>query len=297
MRTKHAPEKGDITVPKFPEVTLGMVTHIGKGEYYNDKLDVIRLSLSTMLAGARDYNYELVIWDNGSPDELKRIIREEFKPTIFIESINVGAHDGRHCIAAIARGKYLSMSDDDVLFFPGWLDKQMEVLKAYPEATVAGSPFRAGFGKATSSNDLFIKKNEKIALGVERGHLIPDQWLRDFAISVGRDPDEYLATQNDEKNRNKDVLLKFNGVKAWAHGHHLQVLGRTNKIAPHFHRDELLVNTHKNFNSGPDGARMLNLCTRERTAIHIGNMIDESIKQIVRDEWKKSPVILHITGL
>lgn len=286
MRTRYAPEKANVKVPIPPRVTLGMVTHITPHEYYKDKMAVIRLSLTSMLAGARDQEYELIVWDNGSIPELREMIRDEFKPQIFIESLNVGAHDGRHGIAQIARGKFLSMADDDVLFFPFWLGKQIKVVETYRDSTVAGSPFRAGFGKATSSNLAFIRKHkDDLELKVTTGKLMPDEWTRDFAISVGRNPDDYLAAINNGKRKREDVLLEYRGVKAWAHGHHLQVIGRTYKIAPHFTRNEFLVNSHQNFNDGPDRAGIMNLCTYERTAIHIGNVIDDSIRRIAREAW------------
>jgi glycosyltransferase involved in cell wall biosynthesis len=261
--------------PPAPILTLAVVTHYTDNPYHAKRMDVVRMCLDSLLAGAQGLNYEFIIWDNGSTQEFRKILLD-YKPTAFVQSVNIGAHDARHALVNMARGNLICMTDDDILFHPDWFHLQLEILTTYPRvALVSGSPQRTGFRAATSANIRWTNDNPE-TVKTTVGKIIPEQFERDFAMSIGRD---WKRHQEVAENFD-DTLLEYNGVKAWAHGHHMQFLAYRNVIAPYLVRSPLMLDNHKLFNTGPDDDGMLNLTTYRRTALHIGNIIDDNIMGI-----------------
>lgn len=278
MRTQWSPNKYATKLPAPPDVTLGVVTHVSNDPYYEGRIEILRLCLDSMLRSVLGINYELIIWDNGST-ELWREKLAEYNPTVLVKSPNIGIGNAQISLAYIARGRILCITDDDVLFHPKWFAKQLKILKTYPKVgIVSGTPQRVAFRIAVSSNLEWGKKNN--TLKSYRG--IPDEWEKDFCISTSRYYEAHAkATANE-----LDYLLKYKGVKAWAHGHHMQFMGYANIIRGHIvaRRDEVYVGDGRQINYSIDQAGLLNLTTFDRTAVHIGNVIDPSVKRIMK-EW------------
>lgn len=281
MRTQWSPNKWHKELPAPPEITLGVVTHCSNDPYYEGKIKILRLCLDSMLKGVAGLNYELIIWDNGSVESWHKKLAK-YNPTVFVKSPNIGVGNAQIGIASIARGKILCITDDDVLFHPMWFDKQVKILQTFPNVgAVSGSPQRTAFRIAVFSNLEWGKKNN--ALKIYRG--ISDEWERDFCISITKHPEANAKDTATEP----DYLLTYSGVKAWAHGNHMQFLGYTDIIREHIkaRKSGVYFDVGHNFNISIDQAGLLNLTTFDRTAVHIGNVIDQSIKKIMK-EWHVS---------
>lgn len=277
MRTMHSPTKNNVPIPRAPLISACVVTHYRnitpqEKQYHKNRLEVVRLCLSSMLAGMTGASYELLIWDNDSAPEFRDMLRE-FKPTVLVESVNIGAHNARHNLAEIARGEILAMTDDDVLFHPEWLSLQLEVLSTYPNVgLVSGTPYRWAFtwGQTPAL---------PVEAIVKRGKLLPEQWIKDACASVGQD---YTSAGWELRNID-DVLVEYNGVKCWNHGHHLQFIGKTKIIKPFLKQNKFLLGNGREFNAEIMQAGYLQLTTHARTAIHIGNFIDTRLREIMKD--------------
>jgi glycosyltransferase involved in cell wall biosynthesis len=272
-RTSFGPNRVKTPVPDAPDFSLAVVTHYTSHAWHAHRMDVVRASIASMLAGTGGRSCELLIWDNESTVAFRDMLHR-FYPAVLVESINIGAHNARRQLCHMARGKVICITDDDVLFSPNWLTKQLEVLTTYPNVgIVAGSPQRSAFSGGVEPSFAFAN-----APGVQswRGKLIPAEWERDWAVSVGADPDTYTCPLDD-------LLLEYRGVKAWAHGHHMQMLCYRDVIEPFLVPNEYLLNLNK-FNVHVGEAGLLQLTTHERTAVHIGNVIDPTIERIAR-EW------------
>ncbi len=269
-----------IPVPPIPEVSLGVVTHLSDDAYDKNRLDVIRMCLDTMLAGIGDHTAELMIWDNGSPLNFRNWLRAYYRPHVLIESFNVGPHNALRNLCQLARAPIWCFSEDDILFSCDWLDRQLEILTTYPNVgIVSGSPQRRMFS-ARGGIDNTVAWAEKNAT-VTRGKLLPKQWEDDFAVSLGCDP---LAMERE--NTWDDILVEYKGVKAWAHGHHMEMLCYTDRIYPHLFKTETIFNFTK-FNIRVGEAGLMQLTTFDRTAIHIGNIIDQTVKDAYA--WMTKP--------
>jgi glycosyltransferase involved in cell wall biosynthesis len=267
------PNKTEKKMPPRPDVSLCVVTHYTDDAYHKDRWDVVRLCLDSMLAGVMGVNYELLIWDNDSTPLFRRML-QSYAPAVLVESKNIGLHNAQNRITALAQGRILCMCDDDILFHPEWFAKQLEILKTYPGVgAVSGSPQRTAFRWAIDSNKEFGASQPGVKM--LDGHLIPDAWERDYCLSVGKPMADHAKAMSE-----KDYLLEYKGIKAWAHGHHMQFMGHRDTIARALFTTDLLLDDGRKFNVILDKAGYLNLTTYERTAVHIGNVIDENIREI-----------------
>lgn len=277
-RTKFSPNRNRVPLPTAPDYSLAVVTHYTADPWHARRMDVVKLCLDTMLSGAHDH--ELVIWDNGSTPEFRKMLRG-FAPDALIESVNVGQHAARFALNRIARGRIICHTDDDILFSPTWLDEQMKVLINYQHvALVSGSPNNHAFGGSISANIEFSQRP-----GVKRWvgrDLIPQGWEDDFSCSIGYPVDRSIR-------RNDEILIESNGVKAWAHGHHMQFLAYRDTIDPFLKSDSRYLLEPEDLSERIDAAGWLQLTTFERSARHIGNQIDQ---EMVDNPWPKLEIDL-----
>ncbi len=276
MRSGLNPYKKAKEIPAAPDVSLCVVTHFTDDAYHANRAEIVLLCVSSMLRGMVGKSYELLIWDNGSTPEFISML-QGLHPTMLVQSQNIGLHNAQYALAGLARGKVISMCDDDILFAPDWFDQQYKVLTTYPKVgVVSGSPQRTAFRWAVSANAKFVKSNPSAKR--EIGRLIPDQWERDYCLSVERNIEQHFATTALEQ----DTLIEYKGLKAWGHGHHMQFMGYRETVKKYLFQTPYYLADGRNFNIDLDAAGFLNLTTFERTAVHIGNVIDENIREIAR---------------
>lgn len=273
-RDGRSPNHVNKPVNEAPLVSLTIHTHYDGDKYYWEHFDIVRMSLETMLAGAGKNKIELIIWDNGSTPEFRRMLNE-FKPDVMIESPNVGPHNARHALCHIARGKYINFADDDILYHPNWLDAMLEIHRVYPGVgVVSGSPCDAEFRRDFKPAHVFAAKPD---VKKTTGHdLIPVEWERDWAYSIEKKPDGHKQVW-------QQTYMEYQSVKAWAMAHHMQMLCPRELITP-FMRNTKNIVEFWDIAKEISAAGHLQLTTFERTAVHIGNRIDTSVMEI-RKEW------------
>ncbi len=264
-------------IPAAPDVSLCVVTHYTDDPYHKDRIGVIEMCLNSMVSGMGARKFELLIWDNGSSSRLLNSLRFSGEKTMLIESQNIGVHNAQHALAGLARGKVICMCDDDILFAPDWFEQQYKILTTYPHVgVVSGSPQRTAFRWATRANIHFTESY--VGAKLQTGRLIPEKWEADYCLSVQRDIAQHMTTTALEQ----DALVEYKGVKAWAHGHHMQFMGYRDVVKKFLFQTPLYLADVRKHNRDLDAAGYLNLTTFERTAVHIGNVIDENIREIAR---------------
>jgi hypothetical protein len=153
----------------------------------------------------------------------------------------------------------------------------MEILETFPNvAEVSGSPQGAEFYRDFSP--VLKWADETAGVKVTRGNgLIPAAWERDWCISTGN-----MKPENWQPSW-PQAWIEYKGVRAWAQGHHMQMLCPTETIIPFLWRTNHIIDFW-DIAKEISRAGHLQLTTYERTAIHIGNVIDDSIKAIC-GEW------------
>jgi len=98
----------------------------------------LRVILDGLLAQRTDIAHEIIVVDNGSSDDTRRIVhsvapraqgglRYMFEPT-------PGASVARNAGIRTARGEIIAFLDDDVVVPPGWLEALRAAYRAFPDA-------------------------------------------------------------------------------------------------------------------------------------------------------------------
>jgi hypothetical protein len=274
MRTKRAPNSEKKPLPPAPKISLCVVTHYTGNDYHAGRMEITDLCMRSMMAGM-GADVELIIWDNGSAPQYREMLRWH-EPTIMIESVNVGPHMARRALCHIARGELINLSDDDILYHPDWLAKMLAIYRTFPNvAVVSGSPINIEFRRNWQPAHDWAAKTPGVKVTTGRD-LIPQDWERDWAFSIG------IASGRSAKTQD-ETLLEYRGVKAFAQAHHMQMFGPREILAPFMRPVNYLVDFWDIANE-ISKAGYLQLTTAERTAVHIGNVIDESVYKIAK-QW------------
>jgi len=273
MRVGNNPNRG-LRAAEFSHVVLTCVTHLPNPDgYHAQRLEVVQTCLTSMRAGYE--NLSMIVWDNGSCVALRDWLQYEFKPSQLVFSENIGKNTARTCMARmLPMDRVMSYSDDDMYFYPSWLEPQLELLRHFPNvAAVTGYPVRTAFRWGNLNTLAWARENAHLTTG----RFIPDRWEDDFAISVERTPEWHRDYTKDDM----DWKIYYKGKEALATAHHCQfispvsMIGRIMNYWPEAMADE------KNTDIVLDKIG-LRLATTKRYTRHMGNVIDESLRKEIR---------------
>ena len=276
MRSGHNPLRGQQAQP-MPKIVVCAITHLpnvgGKyaDGYHANRLEIVQLCLKTMRERA-GMEVATCVWDNGSGPELRDWLQNEYKPDYLTLAPNVGKASARSSIVrAFPPETVVCICDDDMYFYPDWLQPQLDLLRGFPNVgVVSGYPVRTQFRWAVESTVNWALKNAKLKIG----RFIPEEYDRDFCISIGRNyAYQLIYTKND-----KDYLVEYNGLQAYATAHHCQFITYAGKIDYIVQWDGEAISDEKLFDMAIDREGLLRLTTIQRYAQHMGNVLDEKIR-------------------
>jgi glycosyltransferase involved in cell wall biosynthesis len=194
------PARGKVADQRPERLTVAMVTYIPNlSGYFEHRLDVLKLTLASLEAHTT-LPHDLMIFDNASCPEvvayLRQMQEQGLVDYLILSKRNIGKIDALRVLFNAAPGEIIAYSDDDILFYPGWLEAHLEVLENFPSVgMVSGVAVRNAAGHAHASLDRLAELGAS-GLNAARQRRIPDAWEVDWAISTGRDPEAHLqATQ------------------------------------------------------------------------------------------------------
>lgn len=269
MRIGQNPMKGERS-DGLKKVVLAVITHLPNTMgYHAQRLEVIQKCLNSMCNGA-GVEYSLLVWDNGSHPEFRRMIREIYRPRMFIESVNVGLTFAKAAIAnMLPKDTILCYSDDDMLFMDGWLKPQLDLLGHFPNVScVTGYPVRTSFRWGNNNTRAWAQKHAQL----EEGRFIPQEWDDDFAVSVGRTPE----WQREYTKKDKEWRITYKDKQAYATSHHCQFVGYAGRIAEAIKHGSMALESETGFDVELDRLG-LRLATTQRLCWHIGNVLETDI--------------------
>jgi hypothetical protein len=264
------------------EVTVAMLTYIPslKG-YFRDRLDVLKLSISSLVTHT-EIPFDFLVFDNGSCPEVIQYLQDLNEKGIIVylllSSRNIGVEGGVRILSQATIGKYFAYSNDDVYYYPGWLKAHLRILETYPTVgMVSGSPVGFASEHAKQSMTTFIE-NSPTGLEISERDRVED-WEVDWAKSTGRDVDEHLKTVENMPH----IMLNYRGVEAISSATHFQFVS-PKEVIPATFPDPW----HKNLMGGMvemdkrvDEMGLLRLSTPDRVTRHIGNAISPEFQQEV----------------
>jgi len=256
---------------KFLPVVLAVVTHLPNMDgYHKDRFEVVQTCLRSMTQNAKT-DFTLMVWDNDSCDVFREWIEDEIRPDVFVKSFNLGKTGGRTSLMRmIPPDRVVAYADDDMFFYPNWLQPQIDLLNHFPGVScVTGYPVRTSFRWANELTKRWAKQNAELS----QGRFIPNQWEDDFADSVGRDRETHRqGTKSDF-----DWKIKYNGVEAYATSHHCQFISKSEIVSRVLTYDDAAMGDEKPFDVVMDKLG-LRLATCERLTRHIGNVIHDELR-------------------
>ena len=278
MRIGVAPSRAKQTTFRPEKVTAAVLVHIPSSKgYFAHRLEILQLCLKSLVNNAGQ-PINLLVFDNGSEPrviEFLKELRAQGVIDVLILSRNLGKMAAVQLISRMKLGEFLAYSDDDIFFLPGWLDGQLAVLDAFPDAgLVSGWAIRSSF---VESEQLHRLASEG-AVYLEETQNIPDEWETDFAKSTGRDPEVHLASVAGMK----EVTITRDGVRAYPAGTHFQFIARSQVLAEHL-PDELstwfVAKDESMLDEAMERAGYLSLATTDRFVRHIGNVMTDEFRQ------------------
>lgn len=271
MRTEMNPMKR-LKIDIYHHYIASSIVHLPNFEgYHKERFEVVKTSLTTMRENA-GLDCEILVWDNGSCQEFRDWLLNEYKPDYVVLSKNVGKPNAvAGILGMLPPETIVGVADDDMYYYPDWFKAQVELMAFYPNVgQVSGYPVRT---QMRWGNRRTLEWARKVAV-VEEGSFIPAEWDKDFCTSIGRDYEWHKKyTEND-----MDKRITYRGVQAYAFAHHCQFICEAGKIARVAKFTDIAMADEKPFDWAVDNTGMLRLTTINRYTRHIGNVLDDDLK-------------------
>ena len=91
----------------------------------HNRAESLRATLSSLLAQSLEQDYEILVMDNASTDDIPAVVEEvnrsSSRTVRYIRESLLGLHYARHAGARAARAPILAFTDDDAVCSPDWL--------------------------------------------------------------------------------------------------------------------------------------------------------------------------------
>jgi glycosyltransferase involved in cell wall biosynthesis len=254
-------------------VTVFIVTYIPfLAGYYAHSLDVLKVCLGSILAHTSG-PFDLVVFDNASCPEVVSYLNE-LKTAgkiqyLILSDKNIGKVGAWNVVFGAGLGEYIAYSDSDVYYYPGWMEKHLEIMKTFPEAgTVSGIPRRGD--RVFYNHTLELLGSLPDAL-VEEGQFISPKWIFEHLRSLGKEEEA------QEELHQNDYRITRNGVSAYASGDHFQFMVRAETVRQYipFSYDRPMGDSVHNFDRAINRSNLIRLAVAERVVRHLGNTLDE----------------------
>ncbi len=220
MRRGQNPAKFVNQVAKSARVTVALLNYIPfLSGFYAEALDVLKVSLESM-RNDPGLPFDLLVFDNGSCAEVRDFLVGEKDAGriqyLILSEKNLGKGGAWNIMLAGAPGKIISYTDSDVLFYPKWLSRSVEVLETFPKVgMVTGRPFR-------TNPDFYAFTLEwaRHASGasLDSGQFIPWETFWEFNRSLGQEEAENRKVYTETR----DWRITYKGLTAYAGASHWQ---------------------------------------------------------------------------
>lgn len=259
--------------PLPPDVpVVAVITHLPSLDgYHKDRFEIVKAAVRSAYK-SDGHKAFFVIWDNGSCPDLLNWLFSNARADQYFYSKNIGKQNAINALYGMFSGSIVAISDDDILHYPGWLAKQLEILNAYPNAgLVSGCTTR----HYTKYNHLYgykwiVKKKIK-----SRFIETPIEWDFQHAESIGKTASfgQYIH------DHATTVEINYNGTKAVIGGNHCQFVGYADTLRPFLPRTNRYMEPLYPFDRRVDDAHLLRLLTPERMTRHLGNVLTDADRE------------------
>ncbi len=267
------------------ETTIVLLTYVPDlSGYFQQRLDILKVVLQSIVRHTQA-PYDLLVFDNASCPQTRAYLQEAYQngwiDYLVLSKRNIGKIGALQLAFRMAPGRYIAYSDDDVLFYPGWLKAHLRVLGTFPQVgMVSGVPVRnAGFHARTTIDAW--QQEPPAGVDVRQKRAIPDAWEADWAVSTGRDPEKHLQDTRGVR----DVVFSKDGVQVIGHANHFQFVAPKDVLLKAMPSDWTgkLMGHMIELDEAVDSQGYARLSTVERYARHIGNVLSPDLVDELRE--------------
>lgn len=268
----------------FPEISIILPTY--------NRASLLTRAIQSVIAQSYQ-DWELIIWDDGSSDNLRDVVMGFDDPRIcYFYAENMGAATARNQAISRAKGDYLAFLDSDDEWMEDKLLIQIEELQAHPEIDFIFSDFenvntvqnRRGINFSDFQDAFQVMTKSEIDPGffeIERGFL--------ESLALGN----YIAT--DSVVVRKSVILKnggFNETLRNSEDYELWWRLGLNRVRMGFHNQVLMTRykpegslTSLSPKSASSVIKALDLCVEEAISANRTDLVDY-LKPAYRNAWQ-----------
>ena len=220
MRKGQNPAKSVKTVAKPERITVAVLTYLPfLSGFYAEGLDVLKVSLESMRKDA-GLPFDLMVFDNGSCAEVRDYLIAEKEAGriqyLLLSEKNLGKGGAWNIILAGAPGEIIAYADSDILYYPKWLSRSVEILETFPNVgMVTARPFRTPPAFYSSTVEFEWAQGNA---SCEEGQFIPWETFLEFNLSLGQTEEENVKVYAETK----DWKIDYQGVTAIAGASHWQ---------------------------------------------------------------------------
>ncbi|GJQ51744.1 MAG: hypothetical protein HKUEN02_05910 [Anaerolineaceae bacterium] len=218
MRKGQNPAKSIKDVAKPERITVALLNYIPfLSGFYAQALDVLKVCLESMRRDA-GLPFDLMVFDNGSCAEARDFLAAEKEAGriqyLILSEKNMGKGGAWNVTLAGAPGEIIAYTDSDVLFFPKWLSRSVEILETFPNVgMVTARPFRTP-PELYASTLKWAQENATL----DEGQFIPWETFLEFNLSLGQTEEENKKVYAETR----DWRIQYKNVAALAGASHWQ---------------------------------------------------------------------------
>ncbi len=285
MRLGQNPAKFIDHVSQPQAITVAVIVYIPfLHGYYAQSLDVLKTCLESLWQNTRQ-PYDLLVFDNASCPEVRAYLQqmheEERIQYLVLSGKNVGKGGGWNLIFQGAPGEIIAYADSDVYFYPGWLEKSLEILEKYPKVGMVSSrPLRTPeiYYSAT-----LAWAEQTAEASVETGAFMSWEHFKEHTDSLGvadEKAQELFASTFDQR-------VTYNGIQAQIGAVHFQFVAHKSVLSAlgSFEMDRPMGQV-RSLDRQLNDAGYLRLATTERLVKHMGNRLGTTSESPARRQRK-----------
>ena len=272
------PGRGKASGYRPARVTAAVLVYIPHfSGYFEGRFPVLIACLTSMVENTT-VPFDLLVFDNGSCAEVQAYLGElQSRGAIQLllrSAHNLGKAGALRLIFGAAPGDVVAYCDDDFYYFPGWLEAQLEILDTFPNVgMVSGYTIPSLFAPERISAALEFGRRQ--GAGLKAGKFVPEDHIRDWALSTGRNPSQEVAAAAEME----EFVVEYRGLSAFAAANHDQFLAPKRVIQQCLPAEwsGKLMGEMLELDEAVNREGYLRLSTRQRTALHLGNRLSERL--------------------
>ncbi|NJW53659.1 glycosyltransferase family A protein [Salinimicrobium oceani] len=294
MRTGINPEKLKLekNLRKFHRIIIPVYIPNLTEEYYKENLRIFEFCLASL---CRTINYEtsaITVLNNNSIPEVTNLINDYLKAGAVDKHVQFKENRGK-VNASLSEAKasfepFITISDADVLFFSGWEKAVFKIFETFPKAGVV-SPLPLQNLAFNNNSSVFF--DNFLLRRIKYDKKVSDEDCDLFIKGMGN-PALMWRNKNKYSWREKQYYIEDQVPAIIGAGHFVATYRREIFKAENPFPDWKFKNGFENiyFDEPADRLGWYRLSTAEHYAYHIGNKIDEIVKNHKYEEEKKLEV-------